>query len=63
MAIEGFSGVFDKNRMLESLRVVNGLFSSFKSFFFHTLLEWNLALPSFSCFSLPVLFDHCNFGS
>ena len=35
----------------------------FKSFFFFTLLEWCLVLPSFSCFSLPVLFDHCNLVS
>ena len=35
----------------------------FKSFFFFTLLEWCLVLPSFSCISLPVLLDHCNLGS
>ena len=34
-----------------------------KSFFFHTLLEWSLVLPTFSCFSLHVLPDYCNFGS
>ena len=34
-----------------------------KSFFFHTLLEWSLVLPTFSCFSLHVLLDYCNFGS
>ena len=33
-----------------------------KSFFFQTLLEWSVTL-SHSCFSLPVLLDHCNFGS
>ena len=35
----------------------------FKSFFFFTLLEWCLVLPSFSCLSLPILFDHCNLVS
>ena len=35
----------------------------FKSFFFFTLLKWCLVLPSFSCLSLPVLFDHCNLVS
>ena len=34
-----------------------------KSFFFFTLLEWSLVLPSFSCMSLPVLLDHCNLVS
>ena len=34
-----------------------------KSFFFFSLLEWCLVLPSFSCFSLPVLLDHCNLVS
>ena len=34
-----------------------------KSFFFFTLLEWCLVLLSFSCLSLPVLFDHCNLVS
>ena len=55
--------IWQEQNMLESLRVVNSLFSSFKYFFFNTLLEWNLALPSFSCFSLLVLLNHCNFGS
>ena len=32
----------------------------FKPFFFFTLLEWCLVLPSCSCFSLPILLDHCN---
>ena len=35
----------------------------FKSFFFFTLLEWCLVLPSFSCMSLLVLLDHCNLVS
>ena len=35
----------------------------FKSFFCFTLLEWCLVLPSFSCFSLPILFNHCNLVS
>ena len=34
-----------------------------KSFFFHTLLIWSMTLSHFSCFSLPILLDHCNFGS
>ena len=34
-----------------------------KSFFLHTLLAWSVALSHFSCFSLPVLPDHCNSGS
>ena len=34
-----------------------------KSFFLHTLLVWSVALSHFSCFSLPLLLDHCNFGS
>ena len=35
----------------------------FKSFFFSTLLEWCFVLPFFSCFSLPVLIDHCTLVS
>ena len=31
-------------------------------FFFRTLLEWGLVLPSYSCFSLPNIIDHCNLG-
>ena len=34
-----------------------------KSFFLHILLDWSIALLHFSCFSLLVLLDHCNFGS
>ena len=34
-----------------------------KSFFLHTLLVWSVALSHFSCFSLHVLLDHCNFVS
>ena len=34
-----------------------------KSFFLYTLLIWSVALSHFSCFSLPLLLDHCNFGS
>ena len=34
-----------------------------KSFFLHTLLEWSVAMSHFSCFSLPVLLDHCSFVS
>ena len=34
-----------------------------KFFFFCTLLEWSLVLPSYSCFSLPDLIDRCNLGS
>ena len=34
-----------------------------KSLFFLTLLEWSLALPLFSCISLPVLINYCNLGS
>ena len=34
-----------------------------KSFFLHTLLGWSVALSYFSCFSLPLLLDHCNLGS
>ena len=33
-----------------------------KSFFFHTLLEWSLVLPSCTSMSLPILLDHCNLG-
>ena len=33
-----------------------------KWFFLHTLLDWSIAFSHFSCFSLPVLLDHCNFG-
>ena len=33
-----------------------------KFFFFCTLLEWSLVLPSYSYFSLPDLIDHCNLG-
>ena len=33
-----------------------------KFFFFRTLLEWNLVLSSYSCFSLPDLIDRCNQG-
>ena len=35
----------------------------FKSFFFFTLLEWCFVLPFFSCFSLPMLIDHCSLVS
>ena len=49
--------------MLEALRVVNGPFLSLSFFFFFTLLEWCLVLPSFSCLSLPILFDLCNLVS
>ena len=31
--------------------------------FFHTILDWSLVLPFYSCFSLPGLVDHCNLGS
>ena len=34
-----------------------------KLFFFHTLLEWSLVLPSYSCFSLPDHIDRSNLGS
>ena len=34
-----------------------------KSFFLQILLDWSVALSHFSCFFLPVLLDHCNFGS
>ena len=34
-----------------------------KSFFFHALLDWNLALQTCSCFSLPDLLDHSNMRS
>ena len=34
-----------------------------KYFFLHTLLAWNVVLSHFSCFSLHVFLDHCNFGS
>ena len=34
-----------------------------KSFFLHTLLDWSVALSHFSCFSILVLLDHCNFDS
>ena len=34
-----------------------------KCFFFHALLDWNLALQTCSCFSLPDLLDHCNMRS
>ena len=34
-----------------------------KSFFLHTLLDWSVALLHFSCFSVSILLDHCNFGS
>ena len=33
-----------------------------KFFFFRTLLEWSLVLPSYSCFSLPDLIDRYNLG-
>ena len=35
----------------------------FKSFFFSTLLEWCLVLPSFSCISLFGLLEHCTLFS
>ena len=34
-----------------------------KSFFFHTLLDWSLVVPSCSCLSLLDLFDRSNLGS
>ena len=34
-----------------------------KSFFYHILLVWGVVLSHFSCFSIPVLLDHCNLGS
>ena len=34
-----------------------------KSFFFRTLLDWSLVLPSCSCLSLRNLIDHCTLGS
>ena len=34
-----------------------------KVVFFFTLLKWSLVLPTYSCFSLPVLIDYCNMGS
>ena len=34
-----------------------------KSFFFHTLLEWSLVLPSCPCLSFPILVDHFNLSS
>ena len=34
-----------------------------KSFFFHTLLDWSVVLPFYSCFSLFDLIDCCNLGS
>ena len=34
-----------------------------KSFFCHTLLVWSVALSHFTCSSIHVLFDHCNFDS
>ena len=34
-----------------------------KSFFLQTLLEWSVCGSHFSCFSLPILLDRCNFGS
>ena len=40
--------------MLDALRI--------KFFFFRTLLEWSLVLPSYSCFSLPDLIDRYNLG-
>ena len=33
-----------------------------KSFFFYTLLEWSLALPTFACFSISESLDHCILG-
>ena len=33
-----------------------------KSFFLHALLVWSVVLSHFSCFSLPLLLDHCNFS-
>ena len=38
------------------------LIHDIKSFFFHTLLEWSLVLPSCTSLSLLVLLDHCNLG-
>ena len=40
--------------MLDALRI--------KFFFFRTLLEWSLVLPSYSCFALPDLIDRYNLG-
>ena len=34
-----------------------------KSFFLQTRLDWSVAFSHSSCFSLPILLDHCNFGS
>ena len=34
-----------------------------KSLFFHTLLDWSVVLPFYTCFSLSDLIDYCNLGS
>ena len=34
-----------------------------KSFFFHTLLDWSVVFPFYTCFSLSDLIDCCNLGS
>ena len=49
--------------MLDALRDVSKSLLEIRSFFLHTLLVWRAALLHFSCFSLPALLDHYNFGS
>ena len=49
--------------MLDALRIVNSLFLTLNVSFFHTLLDWSLVLPFYSCFSLSDLIDRCNLSS
>ena len=48
-----------ENGTLEALRVVNGPFLSLSLFSFLLFLNGVLFYLFFSCFSLPVLIDHC----
>ena len=48
-----------RERNLRSFEDRNWSILEFKPFFFSTLLEWCLGIPSFSCNSLSGLLDHC----
>ena len=41
--------------VLDALRIVNSLFLTLNVSFFHTLLDWSLVLPFYSCFILVFL--------
>ena len=48
-----------RERNLRSFEDRNWSILEFKPFFFSTLLEWCLGIPSFSCNSLSGLLDQC----